>query len=384
MSAPAPSPTALVRGAGPTGSLAALALAQAGWQVTLHDPLSASALKQRRRAYAITHSSRELMQQLGLWEQLEPHCHRFDQLQLLDQGSGASTAFEAANAVGWILDHRPLQALLLQACAEHPQIALALEQAEPASAAAALSVIAEGGGSLSRRKLGIGFWGFRYRQGCLTVQVQLDASCRPHTAWEIFRPEGPLAVLPLRTGEAQVVWSAPQQRCEQRIQLTPPQFIAALNSALPGEVQIQALLDQPAWFPVEWRLAPQLGRGTSLLCGESGHRCHPVGGQGLNLCWRDVASLAAMARRYRHNPRRLVRRYSRRRWLDLLAVLVATDLLVRTFSNRSGLLQPLRRLGIGLLDRHTALRRWSLNLATYGPRGALLTTTWQHANNQPS
>ncbi len=50
----APERTAWVRGAGPTGSLAALALAQAGWRVHLLDPQSAEQLLQRKRAYALT------------------------------------------------------------------------------------------------------------------------------------------------------------------------------------------------------------------------------------------------------------------------------------------------------------------------------------------
>ena len=58
--------TAWVRGAGPTGSLAALALAQAGWRVHLVDPQTPEQLLQRRRAYALTHSTQELLLQLKL------------------------------------------------------------------------------------------------------------------------------------------------------------------------------------------------------------------------------------------------------------------------------------------------------------------------------
>jgi 2-octaprenyl-6-methoxyphenol hydroxylase len=190
-------------------------------------------------------------------------------------------------------------------------------------------------------------------------------------------------VLPFGAGVAQVVWSAPQQRCQQRCELHPEAFLAALNQALPPVAQAEALLDQPAWFPVEWRLAPRLGRGTTLLCGETAHRCHPVGGQGLNLCWRDVATLAALAQQPELGARQLVQRYGRRRWLDLIAVMIATDGLIRLFSNGHRLLLPIRRFGIALLDGIPALRRLSLNLATYGPAGMLLTGAWQRPNNQP-
>ena len=377
--------TAWVRGAGPTGSLAALALAQAGWRVHLLDPQTSEQLLQRKRAYALTHSTQQLLQSLKLWEQVGRCCHPFRRLELHDRGSRASTVFSAPEAVGWIADHQPLQQQLLEACRQHDGIELQIgTNVRVSPHPEDLQVIAEGANSTSRRDLGIGFRGFRYRQSCLTVQVSLQsATDQEDTAWELFRPEGPLAVLPFGGGQAQVVWSAPQQRCQERCELAPDAFLTALNQALPPTAQATTLLDQPAWFPVEWRLAPRLGRGTTLLCGETAHRCHPVGGQGLNLCWRDVATLAQLAQQPELKSRQLVKRYGRKRWLDLIAVMVATDGLIRLFSNRHRLLLPIRRLGIGALDAIPVLRRFSLNLATYGPAGMLLTGGWQQQNNQP-
>ena len=84
--------TAWVRGAGPTGSLAALALAQAGWRVHLVDPQTPEQLLQRRRAYALTHSTQALLLQLKLWQHLSRCCHPFRRLELHDRGSQSQHA----------------------------------------------------------------------------------------------------------------------------------------------------------------------------------------------------------------------------------------------------------------------------------------------------
>ena len=84
-------------GAGPTGALAALALAQAGWRVQLCDPLSAAALAERSRAYALTHSSRELLEQLDLWRPLAPHLAPFRSLELCDRATGDQVSFRGAD-----------------------------------------------------------------------------------------------------------------------------------------------------------------------------------------------------------------------------------------------------------------------------------------------
>jgi 2-octaprenyl-6-methoxyphenol hydroxylase len=99
-----------------------------------------------------------------------------------------------------------------------------------------------------------------------------------------------------------------------------------------------------------------------------------VGGQGLNLCWRDVAVLHTLAGRAaagRIRPSRLPAAYAWRRWPDLLLILLATDALVRLFSNRNPLLLPARRLALTLLGRLPRLRRLSLAAMTDGPGGSL-------------
>lgn len=379
-------------GAGPTGALAALAMAAAGWRVILRDPGDTVQLTGRSRAYALTHSSRLLLERLGLWQALEPRLCPFERLHLSDLATGSGLTFTPADLppdsgidgrhpVGWIVRHRVLMELLLERLQRHPGIRLQLGGAHPApggnGGAADLVLAADGPSSPTRQALGIGQWHLPYRQACLTAQVLLRAADGGDgsAAWELLRPEGPFAVLPLGEGRAQLVWSAPAARCRHRQELEPTAFLELLAAVLPASLEVDALLDQPRSFPVALSLARRLHRGRTLLVGESGHRCHPVGGQGLNLCWRDVAVLHRLACRVTDGAipiDSLPGRYARRRWPDLLLTLLATDLLVRFFSNRSALLLPLRCLALSLLAASHGLRRLCLGVMSVGPGQVLL------------
>jgi 2-octaprenyl-6-methoxyphenol hydroxylase len=357
-------------------------MARSGWAVELWDPLPPAALLERSRAYALTHSSAELLQSLNLWQALQPHLAPFCRLELCDQALQQRVSFlggdlpsrpgaEAQDAVGWILQHRPLMALLLQELERQPRLELHLGDAAGPGAERAvdLEVAADGHHSLRRRAAGIRHWHRPYRQGCLTVQVRLRGS-QPDQAWELFRPEGPFAVLPLGDDAFQLVWSAPLPRLQQLEALEPAAFLDALSAALPEQLQAEVLLDRPRAFPVALDWAWPLQRKGVVLVGEAAHRSHPVGGQGLNLCWRDVAvlqQLAARAASGRLPLRQLPRRYAARRWLDIALVLLATDALVRLFSNRQPLLLPLRRLALALLGRFSWLRAVSLSAMSDGP-----------------
>jgi 2-octaprenyl-6-methoxyphenol hydroxylase len=351
--------------------------------VELWDPLGPDVLLQRSRAYALTHSSHRLLQRLGLWAGLAPSLAPFRRLELCDRAVHRQVAFTAEDlrtgpdeAVGWIVQHQPLMDLLLRTirAEHHIEVHLGTRLDRSASPMGQqvpvdLVVAADGHRSPTRLAAGLRSWGFAYGQGCLTVQVRLRGG-RPDQAWELFRPEGPFAVLPLGDDAFQLVWSAPLQRLQQLEALDGSAFLDALSTVLPAALQADVLLDRPRAFPVGWELAWPLQCRGVLLLGEAAHRCHPVGGQGLNLCWRDVAELGQLAEDCvagRLPVRRLPACYARRRWLDTLLVLVATDALVRLFSNRLPLLLPLRRVLLGLLTRLRPLRRWSLAAMTDGP-----------------
>ncbi len=367
-----------VLGAGPTGSLLALALGRLGCGVTLSDPLSPSELCSRSRAYALTHSSRGLLQSLELWDELQGELSPFNRLCVEDRElqrrvwfdlKDLSRTNQAQGAVGWILDHQPLMSLLLDRLNTLANISLQLGTGVSADDQDHdLVLAADGSGSPTRQSWNLPTWRLDYRQGCLTAKVLLRGA-DPLVAHESFRAEGPLAVLPLGGEAFQVVWSAPLTRCQQRAQLDSAAFLDQLATVLPLGLEADVLLDTPRAFPQALQLSRRLYQGRRILVGEAGHRCHPIGGQGLNLCWRDVNTLIGLVEKVQANRlplSKLARRYARQRWIDLLLVSLFTDLLLRLFSSRNRLKLLLRLPMLVLLKRLSWLRSLCLSLMTDG------------------
>ena len=371
-----------INGAGPTGSLLAIGLANFGYPIHLFDPLSADQICSRSRAYALTHSSRRLLTRLGLWNELLPFLSPFKTLSLEDRGINQSVNFtetdlhssnRSSRTVGWILDHAVLMKLLMSRLERSTHVKLHLGEASYQSHHSThdfgLVIAADGPRSPTRTQLRFPWWSHSYSQGCLTAKVRFR-DIDSEKAFECFRPEGPLAILPLGNADFQVVWSAPLHRCRQLAGLQTSAFLDQLCTILPHGLEPDALLDSPAAFPLEISLAPKLHRDNVVLVGESGHRCHPVGGQGLNLCWRDVETLLQLltsASSIRRGLKAIPGRYTRRRYFDLLAVGFATDLLVRLFSNRQLGLLLVRRFGLFMLKHSPLIRRVSLQAMSDGP-----------------
>ena len=174
----------------------------------------------------------------------------------------------------------------------------------------------------------------------------------------------------------QMVWSAPLRRCQERAGLSPSCFLDHLAAVLPEGLQPDVLLDRPSAFPLQLAFALRLQRGRGVLVGESGHRCHPVGGQGLNLCWRDVSTLMNLVKTVDEGKlpvEKLPCLYARKRIVDLLLVGVFTDLIVRFFSSRNillvmvGLPLMVRLPLMFLLARLSLLRQLLLKAMTDGP-----------------
>jgi len=119
----------LVAGAGPTGLAMAIALADAGFAVTVLDLQPRAALADPQpdgREIALTHASVQTLRTLGLWQRLRPgEIGRIREARVIDgDRHDASLHFSARDALGWIVPNQALRRVCFEAAAERPALRL--------------------------------------------------------------------------------------------------------------------------------------------------------------------------------------------------------------------------------------------------------------------
>tara|TARA_Y100001968_G_scaffold67480_1_gene58401 strand:- start:2346 stop:3494 length:1149 start_codon:yes stop_codon:yes gene_type:complete len=367
-----------VIGSGPTGCLMAYSLFKLGLKVTLCDLKSHDTLIKRSRAYAINHSSRRLFENLDLWEELNQYMNPFNNLIIRDTVIKSQTNFtvndislenQRYNSIGWILDHSDLMRLILSKIIDETDIELRLGSFSKKEVDSYdLNIAAYGFNKNSSNKSNMTDINFKYNQGCLTSKVLLRGA-KPTHAYEILRQEGPFAILPMGGDIFQIVWSAPINKCKSRISLNKSTLLDRITSIIPNGIQADSIIGEVNIFPNYFYISTSFYHKSSILIGESAHCFHPVGGQGLNLCWRDVSLLEKLIKLIAINRislKFLPYIYFLLRISDVLSIGILTDLIVRTFSNKLLLTLPFRKTAFILLNRSALMRKQILNIMING------------------
>ena len=372
----------LIAGGGLNGTALALALRQAGLEPVLIDPIPAKGRGAPfdGRSYALAHASVRMLRALGVWDALDPHAQPILTIRVADGLPGRGVrgpvlSFDHAEIeegpMGWMVEDRHLRPALLDAAEgiETHQSPVAAQSEGPAGVAVTLEdgtalegavlVGADGRRSGVAERAGIAHAAKAYGQWSLTCALTVE---RDHdgTAWQVFYPEGPLAILPLTEGRVGVVWTQSEAEA-RRIQALPDEdYLDALRPLFGSHLGQIALTGSRGAFPLVRSVARDLAKGRVALVGDAAHAVHPVAGQGLNAGLKDAATLAETlsdARRRGQDPAEGLPAYARWRRFDTAALATATDGFARLFSNDDPVLGPARRAGLGLVSKVPALRR---------------------------
>jgi 2-octaprenyl-6-methoxyphenol hydroxylase len=387
-----------VAGGGVAGLSLALALRRALGEavaVTVLDPALARDPSGDRRAFALAAGARRMLQILGVWDVIAGRAQPILDMvvtdsRLADPVRPAFLTFEGAVGAGEPFAHMvesgALTAALLHACRDAGvdlrassvrgftlgQEAIAVEAAGSEAFEAALLVAADGARSRLREEAGIGWVGWSYPQSGIVATIGHE---RDHQgrAVEHFLPSGPFAILPLAPGgplghRSSIVWTERNDAV--------PGLLALDQEAALGEVERRfglqlgriALETALRAYPLAFGVARRFGAERLALLGDAAHVIHPIAGQGLNLGLKDAAALAEAivdAIRLGLDPggADVIAAYERARRFDTVAMGMVTDGLNRLFSNDALPIRLLRDLGLGLVDRAPALKRFFIREA---------------------
>ena len=221
-------------------------------------------------------------------------------------------------------------------------------------------------GALSRVKQ----WGefatseWDYEHQALVATIELEQS-HQLTAWQRFRPEGPLALLPLAAENdktCSIVWSTNEEECQQLLALDDDAFCQQLGLAFEHRLGQIVNVGPRAAFPLRQRHAKNYVVAGIALVGDAAHTIHPLAGQGVNLGFKDVAALSEELLRANKvgmplGELSLLQRYQRRRQGDNLLMMAAMEGFKRLFAAEQPMIRLLRNQGMRLFNRASAIKQ---------------------------
>jgi len=374
----------VVVGSGLVGASFALALETAGLNLALIEAQppqpGGAAADWDSRVYAISPGSAAFLERCGAWQELGmTRVSRVEAMRIFGDDGHSELDFSAYDAglreLAFIVENRELQRVLWGALkrAQHVAViapaackaltfatqAAELELGDGRVLCPRLIVGADGADSWVRAQTAITVETRRYYQ---TAVVANFAISRPHrgTAYQWFRHDGVLALLPLPGERVSMVWSTQEEHAARLLELAREEFVAEVAAASHGAVGDLELITPAAAFPLRLQRVRQLVLPRLALIGDAAHNVHPLAGQGVNLGFRDARELAQVlmerGSQTDSGDYRLLRRYERARREDIWAMQFATDSLQRLFNNEITWLETLRNCGLRLANRQPQLK----------------------------
>ena len=351
-----------VIGAGPVGLTLALGLAQRGHVVRLVDagpdprkatePLPA-------RSTALMPLSIETLTAIGVWQRVEHLSAPLDKLRLIDDQADRWTnpVIEtfSANEIsdtpfGYNIINTDLTASLLDMADNTDGLTLhyesAVESWQPGCVTLADGVELDadlvfdcaGRHSPVPEQAGIKIKDHHPNQIALVCQIE-HSTDHENISTEFQRREGPLTTVPLPVSDrnkprSAIVWVHRPETAEKLRKLDDEAFRLTLQSALRGVLGEITDLRARGGFKVGTQVAERFDGPQLALVGETAHVLPPLGAQGLNSSFADVAVLLSL---FDHPSKvadpDMLRRYGAQRRGDVISRLTATHFLNQAIQN---------------------------------------------------
>jgi 2-octaprenyl-6-methoxyphenol hydroxylase len=376
----------LILGGGLVGSTLAIALAQAGMSTIVVDPADPAVILSTGfdgRASAVASASHRLLDVIGVGETLRGQGCAIRQIRVSDGLAPGKLDFIAGDSddpLGTMYENRLLRTTLFEAASAAERVDLRMQTratqvtrdldgvtahlSDGGIVTADLLVAAEGRNSPTREASGIKVARWKYDHAAIIGAFHHEHA-HEDIAFEIFYPSGPFALLPLPDDgighRSAIVWTVAKDQASGMLKLGDRGFLAEAEKRMGGFLGALSAPSPRASYPLGFHHTTRVTDTRLALVGDAGHGIHPIAGQGLNLGFRDVATLVEVLVEGRRlgleaGDAQLLARYEQWRSVDTFAVAFATDTLTRLFGLPGKTASAVRRFGISAVDAMSPLK----------------------------
>lgn len=377
----------IIAGGGIVGLSLANALKSSGLSIALveQQPVSPLRAETDLRVSAINPASMAVFAAAEVAPESIARLCAFYEMQVWDSTGVGQIHFDAAEsgleALGYIIENSVLQHALLAGLSAADNVSLLcpeqitgvrwqddaqlndehlVELASGKTLSAKLLVAADGVDSGLRTLAGIDYQRSSYQQQGIVCTVSTEQP-HQHTAWQSFLPSGPLAFLPLASGECSIVWSMDDEQVADMLALDDADFCRTLERAFDYQLGAVTAVSQRRAFPLSHGHVEQYVKPGLALVGDAAHTIHPLAGQGANLGIMDAAVLANVIAEAKTAGRQwwalhTLRKYERARKGENRLMETAMSGFKQLFGNDNLWLSSLRNTGLVLADRLPLLK----------------------------
>jgi 2-octaprenyl-6-methoxyphenol hydroxylase len=375
-----------VIGAGPAGLTAALSLASTGCRTVIAGPpFNPDPKRPDTRTTALLRGSVQLLKNIGVWDLAREHAAPLEIIRILDDTGrllrAPEVAFDSSEIGGEPFGYNIANTALVAALLAHAGTLKGLEFIDTEAAtsivpdrdgvqvslkegrtfSARLVAGADGRNSLCRKAAGLKTSSWSYKQMALACNFEHS---EPHdnASNEFHRPSGPFTTVPLPGRNSSLVWVEAPDEAKRLLALPDAAIACEIEQRLQGCLGTITNVGPRAAFPLTGMKLKKFAAKRIALVGEAAHVIPPIGAQGLNLGFRDVAALAdcagaALGRDGDPGSGETIRAYNRARRVDIASRTLAVDLLNRSLISGFLPIQAARGIGLHLLSGVGPLRR---------------------------
>lgn len=218
-----------------------------------------------------------------------------------------------------------------------------------------LLIVSDGGQSKTASLVGMQSQGASYGQAAIITNIKTQLAHR-NVAYERFTSQGPIAFLPMNIGAdnsmseqhaMSVVWCVKQQFAAQKVNLSEQDFLQELTSLFGHKLGKLISCSKRFSYPLSLIRSHPFVSHRAVSIGNAAQSLHPIAGQGFNLGVRDVAELTNVLKGVQDPGEFTVMlQYKKNRQADKDATVLATETLVKVFSNHYTPFVIARNLGL--------------------------------------